>query len=93
MAPPGLRDGGLLACALAPPGGPYPLRDSRLTNLTRDHLDFHGDMNRYFDAKRQLFDMLPAGRPSIINLDDPRGATLADLVERPVTYAVRPKPT
>ena len=59
------------------------------TNLTRDHLDFHGDMNRYFDAKRQLFDMLPAGRPSIINLDDPRGATLADLVERPVTYAVR----
>ena len=28
------------------------------TNLTRDHLDFHGDMNRYFAAKRDLFDSL-----------------------------------
>jgi UDP-N-acetylmuramoyl-L-alanyl-D-glutamate--2,6-diaminopimelate ligase len=33
--------------------------------------------------------MLPPGRPSIINVDDPRGATLVETVERPVTYAVR----
>ena len=33
------------------------------TNLTRDHLDFHGDMQQYFAAKRRLFDMLPAGAP------------------------------
>ena len=30
------------------------------TNLTRDHLDFHGDMEQYFPAKRRLFEMLPA---------------------------------
>src|SRR5207237_5791300 len=29
------------------------------TNLTRDHLDFHGDMDAYFRAKRRLFEMLP----------------------------------
>jgi UDP-N-acetylmuramoyl-L-alanyl-D-glutamate--2,6-diaminopimelate ligase len=58
------------------------------TNLTRDHLDFHGDMETYFQAKRRLFDMLPPGAPSLINLDDPRGAMLAGMTGRPVTYAV-----
>ena len=47
------------------------------TNLTRDHLDFHGDMQQYFAAKRRLFEMLPAGAPAIVNVDDPRGAELA----------------
>ena len=32
------------------------------TNLTRDHLDFHLDMEAYFQAKRRLFEMLPPGR-------------------------------
>ena len=32
------------------------------TNLTRDHLDFHADMEAYFQAKRRLFEMLPRGR-------------------------------
>jgi UDP-N-acetylmuramoyl-L-alanyl-D-glutamate--2,6-diaminopimelate ligase len=58
------------------------------TNLTRDHLDFHSDMESYFQAKRRLFEMLPRDAPSLINLDDPRGATLVDLCSRPVTYAV-----
>jgi UDP-N-acetylmuramoyl-L-alanyl-D-glutamate--2,6-diaminopimelate ligase len=58
------------------------------TNLTRDHLDFHGDMETYFQAKRRLFEMLPAGAPSLINLDDPRGAMLAGMIGRPITYAV-----
>ena len=58
------------------------------TNLTRDHLDFHADMEAYFLAKRALFDMLPRDAPSLINLDDPRGAALAEIVGRPVTYAV-----
>ena len=44
------------------------------TNLTRDHLDFHEDMEAYFQAKRRLFEMLPRDAPSLINLDDPRGA-------------------
>ena len=58
------------------------------TNLTRDHLDFHGDMDSYFTAKRRLFEMLPPGAPSIVNLDDARGSALAASVGRPLTYAV-----
>jgi UDP-N-acetylmuramoyl-L-alanyl-D-glutamate--2,6-diaminopimelate ligase len=57
------------------------------TNLTRDHLDFHGDMESYAAAKRRLFDMLPAGAPAVVNADDPRGAALA-AGRRAVTYAV-----
>src|SRR5947209_8126751 len=33
------------------------------TNLTRDHLDFHEDMEQYFQSKRRLFEMLPRDRP------------------------------
>jgi UDP-N-acetylmuramoyl-L-alanyl-D-glutamate--2,6-diaminopimelate ligase len=58
------------------------------TNLTRDHLDYHVDMEDYFRAKRRLFEMLPGDAPSLINLDDPRGASLADAGGRPVTYAI-----
>ena len=58
------------------------------TNLTRDHLDFHVDMEDYFQAKRRLFELLPADAPSLINLDDPRGASLIDVGGRPVTYAI-----
>ena len=58
------------------------------TNLTRDHLDFHRDMASYFAAKRRLFDMLPAGAPAIVNVDDPRGAELASSLPRVITYAL-----
>ena len=58
------------------------------TNLTRDHLDFHHDMQQYFAAKRRLFEMLPAGAPAILNIDDPRGAELASTLPRVVTYAI-----
>ena len=58
------------------------------TNLTRDHLDFHSDMESYFQAKRRLFEMLPPTSPSLLNVDDPRGARLADAGGRPVTYAI-----
>ena len=61
------------------------------TNLTRDHLDFHDDMEAYFAAKRRLFEMLPAGAPGVINLDDPRGPSLVDIASRPVTYAINGK--
>jgi UDP-N-acetylmuramoyl-L-alanyl-D-glutamate--2,6-diaminopimelate ligase len=48
------------------------------TNLTRDHLDFHGDMNSYFAAKRILFDsLLRADGHAILNADDDRAAGLA----------------
>jgi UDP-N-acetylmuramoyl-L-alanyl-D-glutamate--2,6-diaminopimelate ligase len=58
------------------------------TNLTRDHLDFHGDMEAYFAAKRRLFELLPPAAPALINLDDPRGAALVDVSGTPVTYAI-----
>ena len=58
------------------------------TNLTRDHLDFHGDMESYFAAKRRLFEMLPAGAPAVVNLDDPRGHAIAAPQSRPISYAI-----
>ena len=58
------------------------------TNLTRDHLDFHADMEDYFAAKRRLFEMLPADAPAAINVDDPRAAAVIDVTRRPVTYAL-----
>ncbi|OLC46567.1 MAG: UDP-N-acetylmuramoyl-L-alanyl-D-glutamate--2,6-diaminopimelate ligase [Acidobacteria bacterium 13_1_40CM_65_14] len=58
------------------------------TNLTRDHLDFHSDMEAYFQAKRRLFEMLPSAAPSLLNVDDPRGASLVEAGGRPVTYAI-----
>ena len=46
------------------------------TNLTRDHLDYHGTMERYALAKQKLFTW-PRLRLAVINLDDPFGAQLA----------------
>jgi UDP-N-acetylmuramoyl-L-alanyl-D-glutamate--2,6-diaminopimelate ligase len=48
------------------------------TNLTRDHLDFHGSLEGYFDSKARLFrELLPAAAPAVVNLDDARGLALA----------------
>ena len=58
------------------------------TNLTRDHLDFHADMEDYFAAKRRLFELLPDDAPAVINVDDPRGTSLVEIVRRPVTYGI-----
>jgi UDP-N-acetylmuramoyl-L-alanyl-D-glutamate--2,6-diaminopimelate ligase len=46
------------------------------TNLTQDHLDFHGDMEEYFRSKRRLFEAGP--QASIVNVDDPYGRRLAE---------------
>lgn len=48
------------------------------TNLTRDHLDYHGTMDNYAAAKQRLFTW-PRLRLAIVNLDDPFGAELARL--------------
>jgi UDP-N-acetylmuramoyl-L-alanyl-D-glutamate--2,6-diaminopimelate ligase len=58
------------------------------TNLTRDHLDFHANMEAYFRAKRRLFELLPRDAPSLINVDDPRGSSLMEIAGRPVSYAI-----
>ncbi len=47
-----------------------------LTNLSRDHLDYHGDMASYAAAKAGLFSW-PALKFAVLNLDDPFGAELA----------------
>ena len=46
------------------------------TNFTRDHLDYHGTMDAYWAAKRQLF-AWPGLRAAVVNVDDARGAALA----------------
>ena len=58
------------------------------TNLTRDHLDFHRDMESYFVAKRRLAELLPETGVAVTNLDDPRGRDFAAAAYRPVTYAI-----
>jgi UDP-N-acetylmuramoyl-L-alanyl-D-glutamate--2,6-diaminopimelate ligase len=58
------------------------------TNLTRDHLDFHDDMESYFAAKRRLFEMLAPDAPGVVNADDPRGVSLTAR-GRSLTYAIQ----
>ena len=51
------------------------------TNLTRDHLDFHGTEERYFEAKAALFEQVSSARdgsPVVVNIDDRAGAVLAE---------------
>ena len=54
------------------------------TNLTQDHLDFHGDMERYWASKKSLFTrLLPLGPKgdralAVLNRDDPRGRRLCE---------------
>jgi len=59
------------------------------TNLTQDHLDFHGEMGEYFRAKRLLFEMGPG--VSIVNVDDEFGRRLAAEFEC-VTFSARGNP-
>jgi UDP-N-acetylmuramoyl-L-alanyl-D-glutamate--2,6-diaminopimelate ligase len=51
------------------------------TNFTRDHLDYHGTMAAYWDAKRKLFDW-PGLKAAVINIDDAQGAALAEELMR-----------
>ncbi len=64
-----------------------------LTNLTQDHLDFHGDFESYRKAKRALFLRAQGARRqpppcAVLNLDDPEGQALAVLLPKRVTYAI-----
>lgn len=53
------------------------------TNLTREHLDFHKTMENYFMAKTRLFtDLLSEGGTAIVNIDNPYGVTLVDILKR-----------
>jgi UDP-N-acetylmuramoyl-L-alanyl-D-glutamate--2,6-diaminopimelate ligase len=60
------------------------------TNLTRDHLDFHGDLETYFQAKKRLFDLRKPAAAAVVNADDASGRRLAAEVAAPVvTWASR----
>jgi len=66
------------------------------TNLSPEHLDFHGTLQRYLEAKGLLFEMLGHGaakgvaKAAVLNADDPRWRYLADRARdaRVITYAV-----
>ncbi|HWB70054.1 MAG TPA: UDP-N-acetylmuramoyl-L-alanyl-D-glutamate--2,6-diaminopimelate ligase, partial [Solirubrobacterales bacterium] len=78
-----MLDGGDRACAMEVSSHAMALHRADgihfdvavFTNLTQDHLDFHADMEDYFQAKRGLFEMGP--RVGIVNVDDPYGRRLA----------------
>ena len=77
-------DEGLQACALEASSigieehrlDAVRIRTAIFTNFTQDHLDYHGSMARYWQAKARLFDW-PGLQSAVINLDDAQGAALA----------------
>jgi UDP-N-acetylmuramoyl-L-alanyl-D-glutamate--2,6-diaminopimelate ligase len=59
------------------------------TNLTHDHLDYHGTMTNYYLAKKQLFDSLKPSAVAITNADDPYGLKVTeDCKCKVLTYGI-----
>jgi UDP-N-acetylmuramoyl-L-alanyl-D-glutamate--2,6-diaminopimelate ligase len=67
------------------------LAAAAFTNLTRDHLDYHGDMNAYRQAKLRLFqDLLPAGAPAVVHADmDPVTLAAIEVIAAARTFDLR----
>lgn len=64
-----------------------PFRCAVFSNLTQDHLDYHGTMAAYADAKKKLFDGLTADATAVMNCDDPAWPTMIrDTRARVITY-------
>ena len=60
-----------------------PLAAAAFTNFSRDHLDYHGTMDEYFEAKMRLFErLLPEGRPAVIWTDDPKSDEVIERSKR-----------
>lgn len=57
-------------------------RVALFTNLSRDHLDYHGSMEEYFETKARLFDPERC-ESAVVNLDSPHGRLLADAATVP----------
>jgi len=59
-----------------------PVKVAVYTNLSQDHLDYHSDLDAYFAVKARLFtgELGSAPEVAVINLDDPRGQALLDLL-------------
>ncbi|MBI5814486.1 MAG: UDP-N-acetylmuramoyl-L-alanyl-D-glutamate--2,6-diaminopimelate ligase [Nitrospinae bacterium] len=94
-----MKDGGAVCCAMEVSS--HALEQGRVngvrfstavfTNLTQDHLDYHGSMEKYFEAKARLFAEL-SPRTAVINMDDPYGRRLVKMTSAPViTYGLSPE--
>lgn len=60
------------------------------TNLGSEHLDYHGDLETYFRAKRRLFETLDEKATAVLNRDDPRWESLRDATPaKVVTYGLK----
>jgi UDP-N-acetylmuramoyl-L-alanyl-D-glutamate--2,6-diaminopimelate ligase len=62
-----------------------------VTNITHEHLDFHGSLDAYWAAKRRLFELTGyGGRKAVVNLDDPGACTTLDVCEafETITYSL-----
>ena len=81
-------DEGVAACAIE--ASSIGIEEGRLdatrvrvavfTNFTRDHLDYHGTMKAYWEAKERLF-RWPGLEAAVVNIDDPQGRTLSESLE------------
>ncbi len=72
---------------------PHRFAGAVFTNLTRDHLDYHGSMEAYLQAKKILFDNLEPAAFAVVNLDDPAAAAIiADCTARSVGYTLAGTP-
>lgn len=61
-----------------------------LTNITHDHLDYHGTIEKYAQAKRKLFENNP--RISVLNIDDKNGLAFSNLeARRHINYSLKSK--
>ncbi len=56
------------------------------TNITHDHLDYHGTFDEYIKAKKSFFDMLPKSAFALINADDKRGPVMVQNTKAKVQY-------
>jgi UDP-N-acetylmuramoyl-L-alanyl-D-glutamate--2,6-diaminopimelate ligase len=60
------------------------------SNLTRDHLDYHGTVDNYLNAKKKFFDMLPDTAFALVNADDKAGAVMVQNTKaKKYTYSLR----
>ena len=59
------------------------IRAAAFTNFSQDHLDYHAGFEEYFAAKALLFTrVLPEDGTAVVNIDDPRGRQLCDMLQR-----------
>lgn len=63
----------------------WPAKVAVFTNLSRDHLDYHGDPEHYLAAKAQLFMLLPADGCAVLNACDPASALLDEVTPQSVS--------